>query len=210
MGSGGVSKCKLMAQVKILIEGYTSADKPGKKERTCPTITLVRDGKKIIVVDPGTLANQGTLVGALKKEGLTPDQVNTVFLTHSHIDHFVNIGMFPKAAVVEYYGVWRNNVVEDRPTNLTKDIKILETPGHSFSGLTLLVKTPIGKIAVCGDVFWKEDYPKKDPYADNPKTLREMRKKLLKIADYIIPGHAGMFQANLATQCGSTSTFKSK
>lgn len=183
-----------MAQVKVLIKGYTSADKPGKKEITCPTITLVKDGRMIIIVDPGTLINQSVLVKALKKEGLSTSDVNTVFLTHSHIDHFANAGMFSKAAIVEYYGVWKSNFVKDRPVNLTKNIQIIETPGHSFSGLTLLVKTLIGTVAVCGDVFWKENYPEVDAYADNPKKLKDSRKKVLQLADYIIPGHAGMFK----------------
>lgn len=183
-----------MLEVKVLVQGYTSADKPGKIERTCPTITLVRDGRLVIVVDPGTLVNRNVLIKALKKEGLSPDDVKTVFLTHSHIDHFVNVGMFPKATIVEYFGSWKNDTVKDCPTNLTKNIQILETPGHSFSGLTLLVKTSIGTIAVCGDVFWKENYPKVDKYADNLKKLKESRKKVLRLADYIVPGHAGMFK----------------
>lgn len=180
-----------MAEVKVLIEGCNI---PGEKEITCPTITLVRDGKFVAVVDPGVLENQNLLVKALRKEKLSLKQVNAVFLTHSHIDHFRNIGMFPNAEVIEYYGIWKNNVAEDRNNKLTKDIKIIETPGHNYTSLSLLVNTKIGKVAVCGDVFWKENFPKKDPYADNFKKLQESRKKLLKIADYIIPGHAGMFK----------------
>jgi len=183
-----------MPEVKILVKGYTSADKPGKKERSCSTITLVKDGRSVIVVDPGTLASQEVLVKALKKEGLSPADVNVVFLTHSHIDHFASVGMFPKATIVEYYGAWKNDAVKDRPSNLTKNIQILETSGHSYTGLTLLVKTSIGKVAVCGDVFWKENYPVVDKYADNSKKLKESRRKLLRVADYIVPGHAGMFK----------------
>ena len=183
-----------MAEVKILVKGYVSADKPGKTEKTCPTITLIRDGRFVIVVDPGTLISQKVLINALKKEGLSLGDVNTVFLTHSHIDHFANVGMFPKATIIEYYGAWKSNFVKNRPVNLTKNIQILETPGHSFSGLTLSVKTSIGTIAICGDVFWKENYPEVDKYADNPKKLKETRKKVLEIADYVIPGHADTFK----------------
>jgi glyoxylase-like metal-dependent hydrolase (beta-lactamase superfamily II) len=183
-----------MAEVKILVEGYTSADKPGEKETTCPTITLVRDKDLIIVVDPGVLEDQSILIDALKKEGLSVGDVNTIFITHSHIDHYRNIGMFPNTKVIEYYGVWYRNEVEDRKNKLTDDIEIIETPGHNYTSLTLLVKTDLGKIAICGDVFWKENYPEIDEYADDPEKLKESRKKLLEIADYIIPGHAGMYK----------------
>ena len=182
-----------MAEVKILVEGYTTADEPGE-EKTCPTITLVRDQDFVIVVDPGVLENQNILADALKKEELSLEDVNTIFITHSHIDHYRNIGMFPNAKVIEYYGVWDKNKVEDRQNQLTEDIKIIETPGHNYTSLTLLVKIALGNIAICGDVFWKENYPEIDEYADDPEKLKETRKKLLELADYIIPGHAGMYK----------------
>lgn len=183
-----------MAEVKILVKGYTTADNAGEEEKTGPTITLVRDKGMIMVVDPGVLESPNILIDALKKEGLTLDDVNVVFVTHSHIDHYRNVGMFPNAKVIEYYGIWYKNMVEDRQEQLTKDIKIIETPGHNYTSLTLLIQTNKGKIAICGDVFWKENYPKKDEYADNPQKLKESRKKILDLADFIIPGHAGIFK----------------
>ncbi|HUW21053.1 MAG TPA: hypothetical protein VMW41_00110, partial [Candidatus Bathyarchaeia archaeon] len=56
-----------------------------------------------------------------------------------------------------------------------------------------------------GDVFWWVDDEEQkidkenlmihqDPYMKNKEELRESRKKLLKIADYIIPGHGEMFK----------------
>ena len=98
-----------MAEVKVLVEGYTSADGSGYEETTGPTITLVKDGDLVIVCDPGTLKSQSVLVDALKRENLTVDDVNVVFLTHSHIDHFRNIGMFPNAKSLEFYGIWDKN-----------------------------------------------------------------------------------------------------
>ena len=183
-----------MAKVKVLLNGYTSGDNPGGEEKTRPTVTLVRDGDLVMVVDPGVLENQDILIKSLKKEKLTIKQVNTVFLTHSHVDHFVNIGMFPNAQIIEYYGIWKNNIAKDRSNQLTNDIEIIETPGHDSTGLSLVVNTDNGKIVICGDIFWKENFPKKDPYADDPKKLKLSRKKVLKIADYVIPGHAGMFK----------------
>lgn len=43
-----------MAEVKILIEGYTTADtKETAKEKTCSTITLVKEKDIVMIVDPG-------------------------------------------------------------------------------------------------------------------------------------------------------------
>jgi len=187
-----------MAKVKILIEGYATDDATTEsgEEKTCSTITLVKDKNIVMVVDPGVLEDQKLLIEKLKEEGLSVNDVNVVCITHSHIDHYRNIGMFPKAKTLEYWGMWDKNTVEDWNEQFTKDIKVIKTPGHDYSSITLFVKTEKGIIAICGDVFWKENFPKDDPYASDKEKLKESRKKVLKIADYIIPGHADMFKVN--------------
>ena len=50
-------------------------------------------------------------------------------------------------------------------------------------------------VAICGDVFWKENYPENDEYASNGEALEESRKKVLALADYIIPGHDDIYKA---------------
>ncbi|MFA6255191.1 MAG: MBL fold metallo-hydrolase [Patescibacteria group bacterium] len=181
-----------MASAKILIEGYTSGD--SGEGQTCPTITLVRDQHIIMVVDPGVLESQNLLIEALNKEGLKVSDVNYVFVTHSHLDHYRNIGMFPEAKTVEYFGVWDKGNCDDWPDQLTDDIEIIKTPGHNYDALSLLVKTDVGLVAIVGDVFWRKDYPKADPYATDSKKLEASRKKVLDIANYIIPGHGGIFK----------------
>jgi len=187
-----------MAEVKILIEGYTTADAAESgEEKTCPTVTLVKDKNIIMVVDTGVLESQQMLVDALEKEGLKVDDVNVVCITHSHIDHYRNIGMFPDAKTLEFYGLWHKNTVEDWKEQFTDDIKIIKTPGHDSTGITLLVKTNDGIVAICGDIFWKENYPDNDLYADDPEKLKGTRRIILENADWVIPGHGGMFKSNV-------------
>lgn len=189
------------AEVKILVEGFTNYNSIGEtgEEKTQPTITLVKNGDMLMVVDPGILDSQQVLVDALGKENLTVEDVNVVCITHSHIDHFRNIGMFPNAKTVEYYGIWEKNTVEDWSENFTKEIQILHTPGHDYSGITLFVHTKDGIVAICGDIFWKENYPEDphdDAFASNIEQLKESRDMILKMADWIIPGHGPMYENN--------------
>ena len=189
----------MSAQVKILIKGETNANEIGEtgEEKTQPTITLVREGDLVIVVDPGILESQRVLIDALDREGLKVDDIDVVFITHSHLDHYRNVGMFPNAKVLEYFGLWNKNTVEDWPEQFSTDIQILRTPGHDYTGLTMFVTTADGVVAICGDVFWKEDYPKNpsdDKYASDPEKLEESREMVLKIADWIIPGHGDMYK----------------
>ena len=189
------------AEAKVLLEGFTNSESvaEGGEERTQPTITLVRDGDLVMVVDPGIMDDQQLLVDALKKEKLTVEDVNFVCITHSHIDHYRNIGMFPQAKTVEYYGLWDKNTVETWSENLTSNISLLHTPGHDYTGITLFVTTEKGVVAICGDVFWRENYPldpKDDAFASNPGRLEESRAIVLNRADWIVPGHGPMYKNN--------------
>ena len=185
-----------MAEVKVLVEGYTNADVEGEsdEERTCATISLVKDKDLVIVVDPGVLKDRSILVEALKKEGLTLEDVNLIVITHSHIDHYRNIGMFPNAKALDFHGLWDGDKVDDWEEQLTEDIKIIKAPGHHYSSLVLLVKTEEGTVAVVGDIFWKENLPEDDPYASDKEELVKSRKKVLELADFIVPGHGNMFK----------------
>ena len=179
-----------MATIKILIEGYTSGDTGG---RSCSTITLVRDGKINMIIDPGTLSEPDLLVRALNKEKLSVSDINIVGITHAHTDHNRNVGMFPKAKVLDYWGWWKGDIWTKANKQISDNIQILKTPGHSDDSITFLVRTDDGVTAICGDVFWKKDGPKKDPYATNPDKLAESRRSVLKKADWIIPGHGKTF-----------------
>ena len=185
-----------MDKVKVLIEGYTTVGPvvSDEEEKTCSTVTLIRDEDVIMVVDPGALEDQKILVDKLKEEGLSVDDVNVVCITHSHMDHYRNIGMFPRAKGLDYWGFWDRDTVKDWKEQFTENIQIIKTPGHNYDAITLLVKTDKGIIAVCGDVFWAEDLPEDDPYASDKEKLKESRRKVLEVADWIIPGHAGMYK----------------
>ena len=181
-----------MAEVKVLLKGYTSGETG--EGASCSTVVLVKDEGINMIVDPGTMKSQQLLVDKLKEEGLSVDDINIVCITHSHMDHYRNIGMFPNAKALDYWGWWEKDVWSDYKDPLTENIRMIKTPGHNYDGITLLVKTEKGTIAICGDVFWKENEPKDDPYATDKNKLQESRKKILEVADYIIPGHGDIFK----------------
>lgn len=196
----------MAVEVKILVEGWTNADSVSKtgKEKTQATITLVRDENLVMVVDPGILESQQILIDALQRENLTVQDVNVVCITHSHIDHYRNIGMFPNAKTLEYYGLWDKGAVTNWSENFAPNIQVLYTPGHDYTGITLFVTTGPesehpGIVAICGDIFWRENYPENpqdDNYASEPEKLKRSREMVLKMADWIIPGHGAIYKSN--------------
>ena len=108
-----------MNKIKILIQGYAYTGKNGNFYAS-PTTTLIYHNNKKIIVDPGT--NSKRLLEELKKENLTPDDLDILFLTHYHPDHFLNIKLFPKLPLVDGSMIWN----EDEET-VINDVKIQGT-----------------------------------------------------------------------------------
>lgn len=81
----------------------------------------------------------------------------------------------------------------------------MHTPGHAPELTSLVVETEEGVVVVAHDVFWWMDGEQKsetvedlmnlvDPFVNDENELEESRKKVLEIADWIIPGHGKMFK----------------
>jgi glyoxylase-like metal-dependent hydrolase (beta-lactamase superfamily II) len=184
------------AKVKILMKGFVEFDERTFDGFAQPTITLIEDGKNVIVVDPGTVKNIKELKNKLKKASYSFNDVTHVVVSHEHHDHYRNMGLFINSIDIDFWGLWKGMYLnfnqEDR--KLSDNVKILMTPGHDKSGISLIVNTSEGKYAISGDVFYDIHGPKNDVFADNKGQLDKSRKKLLKIAEFIIPGHGDMFK----------------
>jgi len=200
--NGGVKNN--MAEVKILINGY--AKKINDNEYASCSVTLIRDNNLNILVDTGM--DRKLLLEAIKKENLKTDDINFVVLTHTHIDHCILAGIFENAQIVDNGAVYSfdGKITEHDGKIPGTEIKIISTPGHDQFHCTVLVDTnQYGKVAIAADVFWwpdgaeqKTDYESlinlEDEYMKDKAVLKESRKKVLEIADYIIPGHGKPFR----------------
>lgn len=184
-----------MNTVDVLIEGYVRelSESTWEASSTCTLITTT-NGKRIIV-DPGS--NKTLLLTALTKRNLTVPDIDWVFLTHHHLDHAMNVGMFPKAKIIDGEGIYHEDRGEVVPETIPDtDIRIIKTPGHETSHASLVVPTAEGTTVVAGDVFWWMEgeqqvlaVDKMDPFASDMTNLKESRKKVLELADTVIPGH---------------------
>lgn len=192
-----------MVDFKVLIEGYAKEIKGGWVATS--TTTLIRDNGKNVIVDPGT--NRKLLLDKLASEGLRTDDINIVFLTHYHVDHTMLAGMFEAALVVDGETVYDRDKEKEYSKKIPgTDIRILHTPGHADEHTSLLIETKDGVVAVSSDLFWWMDNEKqvvddknvlikrKDPFVKDFKALKESRTKILKFADWIVPGHGKMFR----------------
>ncbi|MFH1894306.1 MAG: MBL fold metallo-hydrolase [Patescibacteria group bacterium] len=195
-----------MSEVKILIEGYVKKLEDGWLAQ--PSTVLIKDSELNIIVDPGS--NKELLLKKLAGENLKLEDINTVFLTHHHLDHTLNMGIFPDCDILLDGDLMNSNKSDKVFAYFARipktNIGVIPTPGHIFEHASLLVETEKGKVAIAGDVFWwldgeeqKTDYASlishKDPGgAKDEGALKESRKKILEMADFVIPGHGEMFK----------------
>lgn len=151
-------------KIKVLVEGANIRDGLNKMSMGS-SVTLIRTDKTILV-DTGPVSSKDKLINELKKEGLTPEDIDIVILTHLHLDHSINAHLFTNAKVLckvrggEYPGQshclaegWlvRTDLFDKTP--IAADVEIMLTPGHTEDMSSVLVKTAQGNVVIAGDAF---------------------------------------------------------
>lgn len=186
----------LMASVDVLVVGYVRECASGWEGNA--TATLIDDGRRRILVDPGLDA--GALTEALGRRHLRASEITDVFLTHYHLDHLLNAGLFPRSRLVDgHYVVRGTRGIAHEGKPFGGDVRLLPTPGHAPEHTSLMVSTSEGLVAVAGDVIWypadslEEALTLPDPHAHQVGQLKEDRKAIWTQADIIIPGHGPAF-----------------
>jgi glyoxylase-like metal-dependent hydrolase (beta-lactamase superfamily II) len=138
------------------------------------------------IIDGGRFSVRRTLASQLAEIGLTPDSIRYVALSHLHLDHCGNIGLFPHAIflIPDAELTWARRkpaspgVVADLIAPLARahidannwdrdvfgdgSVKILEAPGHTPGSRILLVTlAKSGPILISGDLYHtRENYEK--------------------------------------------------
>ncbi|MDY0237051.1 MAG: N-acyl homoserine lactonase family protein [Gudongella sp.] len=184
-------------KVKPLVLGTIAGDKsgfthmcfPGQPIKLEVVSFLITGAEKNILVDTASYAEmmkrfwpgQGidfcTMEEALEKEGLTPDDIDIIIITHMHHDHigynylFKNAEFIVQKAEYEYafnphpiqamyypkalIEGWEATLVEG-DVEIYPGIDILFTPGHTPGTQSVSVDTKDGKVVIAG--FCSLDY----------------------------------------------------
>ncbi|MGP8001485.1 MAG: MBL fold metallo-hydrolase [Streptosporangiaceae bacterium] len=182
------------AQVAVLHVGYVREENGG--DRVGSTVTLIMDGSRVIVVDPGMVSGRDALVGALAGYGPAPGDVTDVVFSHHHPDHTSNAALFPEAVIHDHWASYQGDLWISREPGdfmLTPSVRLIATPGHTAEDITTLAATP-GGVYACTHAWWGPDGPGQDPLATDQAALEESRHRILAVATVIVPGHGPAFR----------------
>jgi glyoxylase-like metal-dependent hydrolase (beta-lactamase superfamily II) len=182
------------ARLDVLFTGYAD-------DRVAGTVSLIRDGDRVIIHDPGMVPSRSAILDPLASLGVSPEQVTDVVLSHHHPDHTVNVGLFGEVPVHDFQAVYTRDNWQSREADgvdLTSSVRLLATPGHTPQDMTVLVGTRDGVVALT-HLWWSGEGPAEDPFASDRHLLRSQRERVLALADLVIPGHGPGFVPGPAT-----------
>ena len=195
-----------MNKVRVLLVGRHEIVDEGTYANS--SVILINSNDKKILVDAGSFADRKNLIDALDHEGLKPVDIDIVIVTHAHLDHTANLNLFKRADFIAKHSPQSNGVMLSGSNNIVKSISVdnmevaegvntILTPGHIEAHISVVVETDNGVAVVCGDAIQTAnqiDVSNKPKTVLNMKAFEESRKKILDIADYVIPGHGDIVQ----------------
>lgn len=182
-------------RVEVLLPGMIRRDGPMVLEARS-TATLVSRGDVHIIVDTSGPENRQLLIDALGQRGLSPSDIGTVVLTHSHGDHVGNLELFKGARVLAHRSEG-GDLTMDRELEMLPGVRLLHTPGHTPGSISLLVEAEQVYV-MAGDAIPTVDNVRKwvppGHHYDRAKAMESMT-AIVEAADVIVPGHGPQFAA---------------
>jgi glyoxylase-like metal-dependent hydrolase (beta-lactamase superfamily II) len=190
-----MSELARTARLDVLVEGYV------RMPNVAGTVSLIRDADRVVIVDPGMVADRELILRPLRDLGVRPEDVTDVVVSHHHLDHTLNIALFPAVPLHDFQSVIDGDVFTRRDaegTQITPSIRLHATPGHTPQDITTLVGTAEDTVALT-HLWWTEEGPADDPYSLDRKELRQQRERVLELATLIVPGHGAPFRPGSST-----------
>ena len=183
-------------------------------ENNCNTYLI--HGEVTILIDPGHSRHIPNLFHQMKGDGIPPEEIDLIILTHSHPDHFEGLQAFmngpAKIAINReeerylmesgklLFEMMRQPMPEFRIDFYLKEgelrcgeeaFQLYQTPGHSPGSLS--IHWPERKVLFTGDLVFYGGIGRTDFWEGNPKLIKESIERMSRLdTELLLPGHGEM------------------
>jgi N-acyl homoserine lactone hydrolase len=198
---------------QIIVRGNNLATRDGNFGLANLTLVFAEHGP--ILFDVGHYCNRSALLQGLERHGLAPADMKTVFLSHLHFDHCVNVDLFTQAKVLVGKADWeyvqspnpedtfvpwlireqlQNNELEflENEGTLAPGVRYIPVPGHTPGCFALVLDTVDGTVVLAGDAIkiYSEVVTRSStmPFGSEQEASQSIS-RILSLADRIVPGH---------------------
>jgi glyoxylase-like metal-dependent hydrolase (beta-lactamase superfamily II) len=181
------------ASARVLYAGYGSPN-------VAATVGYIRDGDRRVVTDPGMVRHRSVILDPLAQLGIRPEQVTDVVFSHHHPDHTLHAALFHNARFHDHWAIYHRDRWQWRDAEgyqLTPAVKLIRTPGHTPEDITVLAGTAQGVVAFTH--LWNDAGSVGDRHAVDLEALHAGRRRVLAVADLIVPGHGSTFTPDATT-----------
>jgi glyoxylase-like metal-dependent hydrolase (beta-lactamase superfamily II) len=186
-------------EVVELVKGYIRRQ-DGFILEAYSSVTLVIGEECRIIIDTSTPEKREQIISGLESKGLYPSDIDIVVLTHLHGDHTSNNDLFSNAQLMAHVDELPPRdiepVIEDQ--EICDGVDLVHTPGHTRGSMSVVIKAERTYVAAGDALPTRSNYLKWVPPGLNyyPElALRSMR-RIVKMADVIIPGHDSAFEVD--------------
>jgi glyoxylase-like metal-dependent hydrolase (beta-lactamase superfamily II) len=176
-------------------------------------LSLIRAPAGPLLFDVGHAPNRNGLIDGLARHGLAPAEVPRVLLSHLHVDHVMNIDLFPRVDweyaraphLADQFVPWLiHEQLEKYDLRLLDDEGEIEpgltwfrAPGHTPGCTALAFESPAkGRVVIAGDAI---KFPREllteavDLVFDSQANASASIRRIKAMADRIVPGHFAEF-----------------
>lgn len=184
------------------------------------TVALIKQQDHNILFDTGSYGDRKQLIDALAEHNLKPNQIDILFVSHLHFDHFLNAELFQQAKIQvperdldyvlnrEYIGC-EDPYVPDvmirhmealltpycDGEEIVDGLNAISLPGHTPGTSGLLATND--RVLFAGDAvknLWEFDKNMSPPAFFCSQRAVENYSTIKKIAEVVVPGHDNPFR----------------
>ena len=179
-----------------------------------PTVILVKTDDLNILIDPGwqDAGMPDRLLNDLHYFGLKPKDIDEIFITHWHNDHWNGIPLFP-GVKVSYAGIspsivrkYLKEIAEGRELVRLSEgeewhsgMELISTNGHTSHDHSVKMQFKDKTYIASGDAIVSKMYYETKTFFPNHRVVKNRADllvsydKIVRLADFIIPGHDAPF-----------------